>query len=78
GRGLGEGAIEVATLVASLLPNPLPEGERAYGLVLDDDLTIACGSGALRPTLLPRAGRGGMTAAELLRGFPIPAGTRLS
>ncbi|MGJ3649841.1 methionyl-tRNA formyltransferase [Sphingomonas sp. GlSt437] len=78
GRGLGEGAIEVATLVASLLPNPLPEGERAYGLVLDDDLTIACGSGALRPTLLQRAGRGGMTAAELLRGFPIPAGTRLS
>ncbi len=48
------------------------------GLVLDDHLTIACGSGALRPTLLQRAARGVMTAAELLRGFPIPAGTRLA
>ena len=42
--------------------------------VLDDRLTIACGDGAIRPTLVQRAGRGVMTAEELLRGFPIPAG----
>ncbi|WP_242146542.1 methionyl-tRNA formyltransferase [Sphingomonas sp. BAUL-RG-20F-R05-02] len=47
------------------------------GMVLDDHLTIACGSGALRPTLLQRAGRGVMTAGDLLRGFPISPGTRL-
>jgi methionyl-tRNA formyltransferase len=46
--------------------------------ILDDRLTIACGQGALRPTLVQRAGRGVMTADELLRGFPIPAGTSLA
>lgn len=47
------------------------------GATLDDAMTIACGNRAVRPTLVQRAGRGVMTAAELLRGFPIPAGTRL-
>ncbi|MEA3016234.1 MAG: methionyl-tRNA formyltransferase [Sphingomonadales bacterium] len=47
------------------------------GTVLDDRLTIACGEGALRPLALQRAGRGVMTAEELLRGFPIPPGTVL-
>jgi methionyl-tRNA formyltransferase len=48
------------------------------GLVLDDLLLIACGSGALRPTLLQRAGRSPMFPSELLRGFPIPKGTVLT
>jgi methionyl-tRNA formyltransferase len=52
-------------------------GNGAPGTVLDDALTIACASGALAPLLVQRAGRGAMTPAELLRGFPIPAGTRL-
>jgi methionyl-tRNA formyltransferase len=47
------------------------------GTVLDDRLTIGCGEGAIRPTLVQRAGRGVMTAEELLRGFAIPAGTQL-
>jgi methionyl-tRNA formyltransferase len=47
------------------------------GTVLDNQLSIACGVGALAPALVQRAGRGPMAAAELLRGFPIPAGTRL-
>lgn len=42
-----------------------------------DDLLIHCGEGAIRPTLIQRAGRGVMTVAELLRGLPIPAGTQL-
>lgn len=45
--------------------------------MLDHHLTIACAEGAIRPTLLQRAGRGAMTAADLLRGFPIPPGTQL-
>ncbi len=47
------------------------------GTVIDDRLTIACGTGAIRPFRVQRAGRGVMTAEELLRGFAIPAGTRL-
>jgi methionyl-tRNA formyltransferase len=47
------------------------------GTVLDAGLTIACGEGALRPTSVQRAGRAPMSPAELLRGFPIPPGTRL-
>ena len=47
------------------------------GRVVDEVLLISCGTGAIRPTLLQRAGRGVMTTADLLRGFPIPAGTQL-
>lgn len=54
-----------------------PGLRRGDGVVIDDLLTIACGDGAIRPTLLQRAGRGVMTAGELLRGFAIPAGTQL-
>ncbi len=52
-------------------------GHGEPGIVLDEQLTIACADGAIRPVLIQRAGRGVMTSAELLRGFAIPAGTRL-
>lgn len=47
------------------------------GQVLDDRLTIACGEGAFRPVTVQRAGRGVSSADDLLRGFSIPADTRL-
>jgi methionyl-tRNA formyltransferase len=47
------------------------------GGILDESLTIACGSGALRAVRVQRAGKAPMTAQELLRGFPLPPGTRL-
>lgn len=47
------------------------------GEVLDDCLTVACGSGYIRPLKVQRAGRAAMTPGELLRGFPIPKGTLL-
>jgi len=47
------------------------------GEVLDDCLTIACGSGYIRPLKVQRAGRGVMTPEELLRGFPVARGTML-
>ncbi len=50
----------------------------APGTTLDDALTIACGHAALRPTLIQRAGRPVMGVDELLRGRPVPAGTRLA
>jgi methionyl-tRNA formyltransferase len=48
------------------------------GEVLDDCLTVACGSGYIRPLKVQRAGRGPMTPGELLRGFQIPKGAILS
>jgi methionyl-tRNA formyltransferase len=47
------------------------------GEVLDDCLTVACGSGYIRPLKVQRAGRAPMTPGELLRGFAIPKGTIL-
>ncbi len=60
-----------------VLKAALAEGAGAPGAVLDDRLTIACGTGALRLDILQRPGRGPMAADELLRGFPVPAGARL-
>ncbi|MEM6677905.1 MAG: methionyl-tRNA formyltransferase [Pseudomonadota bacterium] len=48
------------------------------GTTLDDSLTIACAPGALRLIRLQRAGKGVQEAAEMLRGFPVPAGTSLT
>lgn len=53
------------------------EGSGAPGTVLDECLTVVCGEGALRPTLVQRAGRPIMAAGDLLRGWAIMAGTRL-
>ena len=50
--------------------------EGAAGTTLDDALTIACGYGAIRPTLIQRAGRPVMAVGELLRGRAVAAGTR--
>ena len=52
------------------------EGEP--GTTLNDQLTIACGRAALRPTLILRAGRPAMVVDELLRGRPVTSGTTIS
>jgi methionyl-tRNA formyltransferase len=51
------------------------------GTILDDHLTIACGTddgggGAIRLLEVQRAGKRPMSADELLRGAPVPAGAR--
>ena len=48
------------------------------GTVLDNQMSIACNPGVIRPTLIQRAGKAAMTPAELLRGFSFPAGSRLT
>jgi methionyl-tRNA formyltransferase len=52
-------------------------GEGAPGEIIGDDLTIACGDGALRLKRVQRAGSKAMAADELLKGFPLPTGTKL-
>jgi methionyl-tRNA formyltransferase len=69
----GAGKTERIKVLRSLLA----AGQGQPGEVLDDKLTIACGSGAVRLIELQRAGRTPMTADELLRGFALPRGTRI-
>ncbi len=64
----------VVILAAELLSGDVG----APGIVADDQLTIACGQGALRPTLVKRAGKRAMSVEEMLRGFAVPKGMRLS
>ena len=59
-----------------LLGARLADGSGAPGTVLDDALTVACGTGAVQLLRLQRAGRGAQDAAEFLRGQPLPKGTR--
>ncbi len=61
-----------------ILSAELVDGAGEAGIVLDDQLTIACGDGALRLNKVQRAGKGVMKAADFLRGFDLPAGSRLS
>jgi methionyl-tRNA formyltransferase len=48
------------------------------GAVLDDELTIACGSGAVKLLLLQREGKAPLDKDAFLRGFPVASGIRLS
>jgi methionyl-tRNA formyltransferase len=47
------------------------DGNGAPGCVLDDKLTVACGTGAVRLVALQRSGRQPMPAEEFLRGTPL-------
>jgi methionyl-tRNA formyltransferase len=55
----------------------LAEGDGVPGTVLDDRLTVACGSGALRLTRVQLAGRAPLDNEVFLRGHLVPAGARL-
>ena len=52
-------------------------GKGTPGEIIGDDLTIACGDGALRLKRVQRAGSKVMAADELLKGFALSPGTRL-
>tara|TARA_B100000315_G_scaffold260877_1_gene326720 strand:- start:1741 stop:2667 length:927 start_codon:yes stop_codon:yes gene_type:complete len=60
-----------------ILSAELSGGTGVPGSVLDDQLTIACGDGALRLGNVQRAGKGPTAAADFLRGFELPIGRRL-
>ena len=47
------------------------------GALLGDDLTIACGDGALRVLQLQRAGKQPMSAEQFLRGTPVKPPLRM-
>jgi methionyl-tRNA formyltransferase len=57
-----------------LLLAELAEGSGAPGEVINHGLTIACGSGAIRPVRLQRAGKPAMDCDDFLRGKPVLTG----
>jgi methionyl-tRNA formyltransferase len=69
----------IKVLAAKVLAGEMETGDdtAAPGTVLDERLTVACGTGALRPTQVQRGGRAACDTDAFLRGFAIPAGTRL-
>jgi methionyl-tRNA formyltransferase len=66
------GGERLRVLAAEVVP-----GGGEPGMVLDDRLTVACGEGALRLVRVQRAGGRAQDAAAFLRGFALPAGSRL-
>ena len=61
-----------------VLKSNLVEGVQGNaGTILDDALTIACGSGAVRLISVQRSGKGVMSAEEFLRGNPLEKGGAL-
>ncbi|UAJ10075.1 methionyl-tRNA formyltransferase [Glacieibacterium megasporae] len=69
--------IEIGGERLKLLAADVVHGDGPPGTILDDRLTIACGTGAIRPTLVQRAGKPAMAAAALLNGWPVAPGTAL-
>jgi methionyl-tRNA formyltransferase len=57
-----------------VLRSSLGEGSGPPGTIIDDELTIACGSGAVRLVNVQRAGKAPMDAASFLRGARAPTG----
>lgn len=69
GSGSGAGAERVKLLRAVVM-----EGSGIPGAVLDEALTIACGTGAIRPERLQRAGKPAMDLGDFLHGNPVVVG----
>lgn len=53
-------------------------GSGGPGTVLDDELTIACGTGAVRLVEVQRAGSRAVSASEFVRGSRLATGAKLS
>jgi methionyl-tRNA formyltransferase len=67
-----KGPVRVKALLSTLA-----EGQGAPGVVLDDDMTVACGEGAVRLLRLQREGRAAGEALDVSRGLPIRPGDHL-
>ncbi|WP_158966150.1 methionyl-tRNA formyltransferase [Chachezhania sediminis] len=69
--------VEIDGERVKILASRLGAGAGAPGQVLDDALTVACGTGAVTLTRLQRAGKAAQDADTFLRGWPIAAGAQL-
>jgi methionyl-tRNA formyltransferase len=71
-----DGPVRIKVLMSR--PSLRGAGDGSPGEVLDSDLRIATGDGVVRLLRVQRAGKAAQSAEEMLRGFPLPAGTVLS
>ena len=69
---------ELENARVKILRCELAKGSGAPGEVLDDQLTIACGEGAIRILELQREGKARMQAVDFLRGVPVKPPMRLA
>lgn len=69
---------ELENARVKILRCELAKGSGAPGEVLDEQLTIACGEGAIRILELQREGRARMQATDFLRGVPVKPPMRLA
>ncbi len=53
-------------------------GAGVPGTILDAELSVACGSGAVSLLQLQRAGKGALKTEDFLRGTRLPSGLRLA
>ncbi len=60
------------------LASRVEEGQGAPGTLLDDELLIACGTGAVRILRAQRAGKAAQDMAEFQRGAGLPKGAQLN
>ncbi len=61
-----------------ILKAVVTDGEGAPGTVLDERLTIACASGAIRALEVQRAGKGVTDTDSFLRGYTLAKGAKLA
>ncbi len=61
-----------------VLATEVTAGSGKPGAVLDDALTVACGTGAIRLLRVQRAGRAAMEAEAYLRGQAVPKGAHFA
>lgn len=69
--------IEIDGQRIKLLASRYVDQTGSPGQLLDDALTVACGTGAVQLTRLQRAGKSAQTAEEFLRGVPLTQGMSL-
>ncbi|SFH79755.1 methionyl-tRNA formyltransferase [Bradyrhizobium sp. Gha] len=69
---------ELENARVKILRCELAKGAGEPGAVLDAQLTIACGEGAIRVLELQREGKGRMQAADFLRGVPLMPGAKFT
>lgn len=60
-----------------LLASACVQGKGTAGKTLDDTLTVACGTGAVKLLRLQRAGKGAQDSETFLRGWPVAKGAQL-
>jgi methionyl-tRNA formyltransferase len=72
-----EAQTEKGPVRVKALLSRVEDAEGEPGLALDDSLLIGTGEGAVRLLRVQREGKGPQEADVFLRGFPVPAGTKL-